>query len=102
MLFISSIDSSNLGKYNKNFKVNFTVSDNFSKNAWAVPRKGKSKKTTTAFREKEETSIRKRQKCGLMEVKSFLKKHFWIFLNEMEHNFIQLTQIWKLFLLNVK
>ena len=44
MLFISSIDSSNLGKYNKNFKVNFTVSDNYSKNAWAVPRKGKSGK----------------------------------------------------------
>ena len=29
-------------------------------------------------------------------------KHFWIFLNEMEHNFIQLTQIRKLFLLNVE
>ena len=77
MLFISSIDSSNLGKYNKNFKVSFTVSDNYSKNAWAVPPKGNSGKNNNRIQgKKKETSRRKRQKCGPMEVKSFLKKHF--------------------------
>ena len=52
MLFISSIDSSNLVKYNKNFKVNFTVSHNYSKNAWAVPRKGKSGKNNNRIQGK--------------------------------------------------
>ena len=32
-------------------------------------------------------------KFGQIEVKSFIIKHFWIFLNKMKYKFIQLIQI---------
>ena len=32
-------------------------------------------------------------KFGQIEVKSFIIKHFWIFLNKMKFKFIQLIQI---------
>ena len=34
-----------------------------------------------------------RIKYGQIEVKSFIIKHFWIFLNKMKFKFIQLIQI---------
>ena len=39
-------------------------------------------------------------KVGQIEVKSFLRKHFWNFLNKMKFKFIRLIQIQKPFLLN--
>ena len=91
---IDLIDRSSLSKYNKNYKFIFTIIDNHTKYAWAIPPKDKTgKRTTTAFK----TLIGKRKenliKFGQLEVKSFIIKHFWIFLNKMKFKFIQLIQI---------
>ena len=45
---IDLIDRSNLSKYNKNYKFIFTIIDNHTKYAWAIPLKDKSGKSTTA------------------------------------------------------
>ena len=41
------IDKSSLSKYNKNYKFIFTIIDNHTKYAWAIPLKDKSRKSTT-------------------------------------------------------
>ena len=54
---IDLIDRSSLSKYNKNYKFSFTIIDNHTKYAWAIPPKDKSgKSTTTAFKILLETS----------------------------------------------
>ena len=76
---IDLIDRSSLSKYNKNYKFIFTIIDNHTKYAWAIPLKDKSgKSTTTAFKKLIETSNRNLIKFGQIEVKSFIIKHFWI------------------------
>ena len=45
---IDLIDRSSLSKYNKNYKFIFTIIDNHTKYAWAIPLKDKSGKSTTA------------------------------------------------------
>ena len=48
---IDLIDTSSFSKYNKNNKFIFTIIDNHTKSAWAIPLKDKSgKRTTTAFK----------------------------------------------------
>ena len=60
---IDLIDRSSLSKYNKNYKFIFTIIDNHTKYAWAIPLKDKSgKSTTTAFKKLIETSKRKPDK----------------------------------------
>ena len=44
---IDLIDRSSLSKYNKNYKFIFTIIDNHTKYAWAIPLKDKSGKSTT-------------------------------------------------------
>ena len=41
---IDLIDRSSLSKYNKNYKFIFTIIDNYTKYAWAIPLKDKSGK----------------------------------------------------------
>ena len=45
---IDLIDRTNLAKYNENYKLIFTIIDNHSKYAWAIPLKDESGKSTTA------------------------------------------------------
>ena len=60
---IDLIDRSSLSKDNKNYKFVFTIIDNHTKYAWAIPLKGKSgKSTTTAFRKLIGKEMRKPQK----------------------------------------
>ena len=47
---IDLIDRSSLSKYNKNYKFIFTIIDNHTKYAWAIPLKDKSGKSTTALK----------------------------------------------------
>ena len=89
---IDLIDRSSLSKYNKNYKFIFTIIDNHTKYAWAIPLKDKSGRSTTLkvlLKKQKENLI----KFGQIEVKSFILKHFWIFLNKMKFKFIQLIQI---------
>ena len=44
---IDLIDRSSLANYNKNYKFIFTIIDNQTKYAWAIPIKDKSGKSTT-------------------------------------------------------
>ena len=91
---IDLIDRSSLSKYNKNYKFIFTIIDNYTKYAWAIPLKDKSgKSTTTALKSLIEKAKKNLIKFGQIEVKSFIIKHFWIFLNKMKFKFIQLIQI---------
>ena len=58
---IDLIDRSSLSKYNKNYKFIFTIIDNHTKYAWAIPLKVKSgKSTTAAFKNLLETTIRRK------------------------------------------
>ena len=60
---IDLIDRSSLSKYNKNYKFIFTIVDNHTKYAWAIPLKDKSgKSTTTAFKSLFEKTKRKPDK----------------------------------------
>ena len=92
---IDLIDRFSLSKYNKNYKFIFTIIDNHTKYAWAIPLKDKSgKSTTTAFKSLFEKKLKENLiKYGVIEVKSFMIKHFWNFLNKMKFKFIQLIQI---------
>ena len=75
---IDLIDRSSLSKYNKNFKFIFTIIDNHTKYAWAIPLKDKSgKSTTTAFKNLLKTSKEKLTRYGVIEVKSFTTRHFY-------------------------
>ena len=91
---IDLIDRSSLAKYNKNLKFIFTIIDNHTKYAWAIPLEHKSgKSTTTAFEKLIKTSKRNRKKSGQIEVKSFIIKHFWFFWNKLKFKYIQPIQI---------
>ena len=91
---IDLFDRSSLGKYNKNYKFIFTIIDNHTKYAWAIPLKDKSgKSTTTALKSLIEKAKKNLIKFGQIEVKSFIIKHFWIFLNKMKFKLIQLILI---------
>ena len=80
---IDLIDRSSLSKYNKNYKFIFTIIDNHTKYAWAIPLKDKSgKSTTTAFKKLIETSKRKPHKIWSDRGKEFYKKTFLDFLKE--------------------
>ena len=75
---IDLIDMSSLSKCNKNYKFIFTIIDNHTKYAWAIPLKDKSgKSTTTAFKKLLETRKKNRIKYGVIEVKSFTTQHFY-------------------------
>ena len=82
---IDLIDRSNLAKYNKNYKFIFTLIDNHTKYAWAIPLKDKSgKSTATAFKKLIETSERKSQKVWSDRDKEFYKKTFLEFPKQNE------------------
>ena len=76
---IDLIDRSNLSKYNKNYKFIFTIIDNHTKYAWAIPLKDKSgKSTTTALKSLIEKKRRENHtKFGVIEVKNFTTQHFY-------------------------
>ena len=80
---IDLIDRSNLSKYNKNYKFIFTIIDNHTKYAWAIPLKDKSgKSTTTAFKNLLETSKRKPLKIWSDRGKEFYNTTFLHYLKE--------------------
>ena len=80
---IDLIDRSSLPKYNKNYKFIFTIIDNHTKYAWAIPLKDKSgKSTTTAFKKLIETSERKPHKIWSDRGKEFYNQTFLHYLNE--------------------
>ena len=82
---IDLIDRSSLAKYNKNYKFIFTIIDNHTKFAWAIPLKDKSgKSTTTAFKKLIETSKRKPEKVWSDGGKEFYNKTFLDFLKQNE------------------
>ena len=76
-------DRSSLSKYNKNYNFIFTIIDNHTKYAWAIPLKDMSgKSTTTAFKKLLETSKRKLQKEWNDRGKEFYNKTFLNVLKE--------------------
>ena len=80
---IDLIDRSSLSKYNKNYKFIFTIIDNHTKFAWAIPLKDKSgKSTTTAFKNLLETSKRKPHKIWSDRGKEFYNTTFLHYLKE--------------------
>ena len=80
---IDLIDRSSLSKYNKNYKFIFTIIDNHTKYAWAIPPKDKSgKSTTTAFKSLIEKAKRKPNKIWSDRGKEFYNKTFLDFLKE--------------------
>ena len=82
---IDLLDRSSLAKYNKNYKFIFTIIDNHTKFAWAIPLKDKSgKSTTTAFKKLIETSKRKPEKVWSDRGKEFYNKTFLDFLKQNE------------------
>ena len=85
---IDLIDRSSLAKYNKNYKFIFTIIDNHTKYAWAIPLKDKSgKSTTTAFKSLIEKAKRKPDKIWSDRGKEFYNKTF---LDFPEQNEIQI------------
>ena len=80
---IDLIDWSSLAKYNKNYKFIFTIIDNHTKYALAIPLKDKSgKSTTTAFKSLIEKAKRKPDKIWSDRGKEFYNKTFLDFLKE--------------------
>ena len=80
---IDLIDRSSLSKYNKNYKFIFTIIDNHTKYAWAIPLKDKSgKSTTAAFKNLLETSKRKPHKIWSDRGKEFYNTTFLHYLKE--------------------
>ena len=74
---IDLIDKTILANYNKNYKFIFTIIDNHTKYAWAIPLKDKSgKSTTNALKNLIEKEKENRIKFGQIEVKNFIIKHF--------------------------
>ena len=79
------IDRSSLSKYNKNYKFIFTIIDNHTKYAWAIPLKDKSgKSTTTALKSLIEKTKRKPDKIWSDRGKEFYNKTFLDFLKQNE------------------
>ena len=82
---IDLIDRSSLSKYNKNYKFIFTIIDNHTKYAWAIPLKDKSgKSTTTALKSLIEKTKRKPDKIWSDRGKEFYNKTFLDFLKQNE------------------
>ena len=82
---IDLIDRSSLSKYNKNYKSIFTINDNHTKYAWAIPLKDKSgRSTTNAFKSLIEKARRKPDKIWSDRGKEFYKKTFLDFLKQNE------------------
>ena len=82
---IDLIDRSSLSKYNKNYKFIFTIIDNHTKYAWAIPLKDKSgKSTTTALKSLIEKAKRKPAKIWSDRGKEFYSKTFLDFLKQNE------------------
>ena len=82
---IDLIDRSSLAKYNKNLKFVFTIIDNHTKYAWAIPLKDKSgKSTTTAIKSLIEKTKRKPDKIWSDRGKEFYNKTFLDFLKQNE------------------
>ena len=82
---IDLIDRSSLSKYNKNYQFIFTIIDNHTKYAWAIPLKDKSgKSTTTALKSLIEKAKRKPDKIWSDRGKEFYNKTFLDFLNQNE------------------
>ena len=80
---IDLIDRSSLSKYNKNYKFIFTIIDNHTKDAWAIPLKDKSgNSTTTALKSLIEKAKRKPEKIWSDRGKEFYYKTFLDFLKE--------------------
>ena len=80
---IDLIDRSSLAKYNKSYKFIFTIIDNHTKYAWAIPIKDKTgKSTTAAFKNLLETSKRKPHKIWSDRGKEFYNTTFLHYLNE--------------------
>ena len=80
---IDLIDRSSLSKYNKNYKFIFTIIDNHTKYAWAIPLKDKSgRSTTTAFKSLFEKAKRIPDKIWSDRGKEFYNKTFLDFLKE--------------------
>ena len=80
---IDLIDRSSLSKYNKNYKFIFTIIDNHTKYAWAIPLKDKTgKSTTAAFKNLLETSKRKPQEVWSDRGKEFYNTTFIHYLKE--------------------
>ena len=80
---IDLIDRSSLSKYNKNYKFIFTIIDNHTKYAWAIPLKDKSgKSTTNALKNRIEKAKRKPDKIWSDRGKEFYNKTFLNFLKE--------------------
>ena len=80
---IDLIDRSNLSKDNKNYKFIFTIIDNHTKYAWAIPLKDKSgKSTTTAFKSLIEKEKRKPHKIWSDRGKEFYNTTFLHYLKE--------------------
>ena len=82
---IDLIDRSSLSKYNKNYKFIFTIIDNYTKYAWAIPPKDKSgKSTTTALKSLIEKAKTKPDKIWSDRGKEFYNKTFLDFLKQNE------------------
>ena len=80
---IDLIDRSNLSKYNENYKFIFTIIDNHTKYAWAIPLKDKSgKSTTTALKSLIEKEKRKPHKIWSDRGKEFYNTTFLHYLKE--------------------
>ena len=98
---IDLIDRSSLSKYNKNYKFIFTIIDNHTKYAWAIPIKDKSGKSkTTAFKKLIEKEMRKPQKVWSDRGKEFYNKTFLGFLKEQNIQIYSTNSDLRLFLLN--
>ena len=82
---IDLIDRSSLAKYNKNCKFIFTIIDNHTKYAWAIPLKDKSgRSTTNALKNLIAKAKRKPDKIWSDRGKEFYNKTFWDFLKQNE------------------
>ena len=80
---IDLIDRSSSSNYNKNYKFIFTIIDNHTKYACAIPLKDKSgESTTTAFKNLLETSKRKPRKVWSDRGKEFYSQTFLHYLKE--------------------
>ena len=80
---IDLIDRSSSSKYNKNYKFIFTIIDNHTKYAWAIPLKDKSgKSTTTALKSLIEKAKRKSDKIWSDRGKEFYNTTFLHYLKE--------------------
>ena len=80
---IDLIDRSSLAKYNKNYKFIFTIIDNHTKYAWAIPIKNKQGSTVTeAFKNLIAKSNRKPDKIWSDRGKEFYNKTFLDFLKQ--------------------